>query len=173
VMGGDGAMNDMLNAAMVTGTGRRASLLLHPAAGKTGTTQDHRDAWFVGYTAHLVCGVWVGNDQGQAMNNVRGGSLPAAIWRDIMAPAHQGRAVVALPGTAPVLPTVVTAPLAQRVAQPPAPASSAAANQPALPWSTEQSAATPASTEQELAQRPRGILRFMPDGLMLLGRKAP
>ena len=58
-----GAMNDMLNAALVNGTGRQAGFLLHPAAGKTGTTQDFRDAWFIGYTAHLACGVWVGNDR--------------------------------------------------------------------------------------------------------------
>ena len=95
-----GAMNDMLNAALVTGTGRRAGLSLHPAAGKTGTTQDFRDAWFIGYTAHLAGGVWVGNDQGRTMNNVRGGSLPALIWREIMTTAHEGRSVVALPGTA-------------------------------------------------------------------------
>ncbi len=102
-----GSMNDMLNAALVTGTGRRAALSMHPAAGKTGTTQDFRDAWFIGYTAHLTGGVWVGNDHGRTMNNVRGGSLPAVIWREIMTVAHEGRSVVALPGTtiaAPHLP---------------------------------------------------------------------
>ncbi len=95
-----GAMNDMLNATLVNGTGRRAALLDHPAAGKTGTTQDFRDAWFVGYTAHLAAGVWVGNDQGRMMNNVRGGSLPAQIWQDIMTTAHRGQKPLALPGTA-------------------------------------------------------------------------
>ncbi len=95
-----GAINDMLNAALISGTGRRAALSMHPAAGKTGTTQDFRDAWFIGYTAHLAGGVWVGNDHGRTMNNVRGGSLPAAIWREIMTAAHDGRSVVALPGTA-------------------------------------------------------------------------
>ncbi len=94
-----GAMNDMLNSALVNGTGRRAALTLHPAAGKTGTTQDFRDAWFIGYTAHLAGGVWVGNDQGRLMNNVRGGTLPALIWREIMTAAHEGRSVIALPGT--------------------------------------------------------------------------
>ncbi len=99
-----GSMNDMLNAALVTGTGRRAALSVHPAAGKTGTTQDFRDAWFIGYTAHLAGGVWVGNDHGRSMNNVRGGSLPAVIWREIMTIAHEGRSIVALPGTASTAP---------------------------------------------------------------------
>ena len=97
-----GAMNDMLNSALVAGTGRRAALPRHPAAGKTGTTQDFRDAWFVGYTAHLVGGVWVGNDNGRTMNQVKGGGLPAQIWRDVMLSAHEGRAPLALPGTAPL-----------------------------------------------------------------------
>ena len=94
-----GAMNDMLNAVLVSGTGKRAALPDHPAAGKTGTTQDFRDAWFVGYTAHLVGGVWVGNDDGQPMNHVMGGSLPARIWHDVMRVAHKGQAPLSLPGT--------------------------------------------------------------------------
>lgn len=94
-----GAMNDMLNATLVSGTGKRAALAEHPAAGKTGTTSDFRDAWFVGYTAHLTGGVWVGNDSAKTMNKVMGGSLPALIWHDIMAVAHKGKAPLALPGT--------------------------------------------------------------------------
>ena len=70
-------MNDMLRAGMTWGTGRRAAIPGHMAGGKTGTTQDFRDAWFVGYTAHLSGGVWVGNDNGQPMNQVMGGGLPA------------------------------------------------------------------------------------------------
>ncbi len=72
-----GAMNDMLRATLVSGTGKRAALPDHPAAGKTGTSQEFRDAWFVGYTSYLTGGVWVGNDNGEPMNNVRGGTLPA------------------------------------------------------------------------------------------------
>ena len=94
-----GAMNDMLNAALVSGTGRRAAIPLHPAAGKTGTSQDFRDAWFVGYTAHLTAGVWIGNDSGKAMNKAVGGGLPAEIWREIMTIAHEGKAPLMLPGT--------------------------------------------------------------------------
>ena len=80
----------MLNAALVTGTGKRAALPRHPAAGKTGTSQDFRDAWFVGYTAHLVAGVWVGNDDGRSMNRVMGGNFPARLWREVMLLAHEG-----------------------------------------------------------------------------------
>jgi penicillin-binding protein 1A len=94
-----GAMNDMLNYALVSGTGKRAGLANHPAAGKTGTTQDFRDAWFIGYTGHLTAGVWIGNDNGKAMNRAMGGGLPAEIWRQIMDVAHEGKAPLALPGT--------------------------------------------------------------------------
>ena len=58
--------------------------LPRPAAGKTGTTQDYRDAWFIGYTADLVAGVWFGNDDNTPMNKVTGGSLPAQTWRNFM-----------------------------------------------------------------------------------------
>jgi penicillin-binding protein 1A len=83
-----GAINTMLNATIVSGTGRKAAISRHQAAGKTGTTQDYRDAWFVGYTAHLVAGVWFGNDDGSPMNRVAGGGLPALVWREVMEPAH-------------------------------------------------------------------------------------
>lgn len=99
-----GAMNDMLNAALVSGTGRRAGLADHPAAGKTGTTQDFRDAWFIGYTNHLTAGVWIGNDNGAPMNRATGGGLPAEIWQQLMQVAHEGKAPLALPGTVRQLP---------------------------------------------------------------------
>ncbi|MGE0767035.1 MAG: PBP1A family penicillin-binding protein [Hyphomicrobiaceae bacterium] len=92
-----GAINTMLNAAIVSGTGRRAAFPRHQAAGKTGTTQDFRDAWFVGYTAHLVAGVWLGNDDSSPMNHVTGGSLPARVWRDVMQSAHASLTPRALP----------------------------------------------------------------------------
>jgi penicillin-binding protein 1A len=95
------AMNDMLGAVLTSGTGRRAALPGHPAAGKTGTSQDFRDAWFVGYTAQFVAGVWVGNDDGRPMNKVMGGSLPARLWRDVMLVAHAGGSSAALSGTTP------------------------------------------------------------------------
>ncbi len=93
-----GAMNEMLNAALVTGTGRRAALPRHPAAGKTGTSQGYRDAWFVGYTADLTTGVWAGNDDGRPMNHVVGGSLPAEIWREVMLTALSGQRAEAAGG---------------------------------------------------------------------------
>jgi len=94
-----GALNDMMNAAVVYGTGRRAALPDHPAGGKTGTTQDFRDAWFIGYTAHFTGGVWIGNDNGKPMNRATGGSLPAEIWNQVMRVAHQGQTPLPLPGT--------------------------------------------------------------------------
>jgi penicillin-binding protein 1A len=68
----------------VNGTGRRAQLGFTPQAGKTGTTQNHRDAWYVGYTAHLVTGVWFGNDDSSGMKKVTGGTLPAMTWQRFM-----------------------------------------------------------------------------------------
>ena len=91
-------MNDMLSATIAVGTGRRAMLPHHPAAGKTGTGQDYRDAWFVGYTAHYVMGVWVGNDDFTPMKRMTGGSLPSTIWHDVMTYAHIRKEPTALPG---------------------------------------------------------------------------
>jgi membrane peptidoglycan carboxypeptidase len=67
-------------------------------AGKTGTSQDYRDAWFVGYSSYYVAGVWVGNDDNSPTKRVTGGSLPAEIWHDIMAAAHQNLPPKPLPG---------------------------------------------------------------------------
>ena len=91
------SMNNMLSAAVAEGTGRNARIG-RPQAGKTGTSQNFRDAWFVGYTAELVTGVWMGNDNGAAMKNVTGGGAPAKLWRDFMAAAHSGLAARPLPG---------------------------------------------------------------------------
>jgi penicillin-binding protein 1A len=85
-----GALNDMLLGVVSAGTGRRAALAEHAAAGKTGTSQDFRDAWFVGYTAHLIGGVWVGNDDARPMRKVTGGGLPARLWHEVMQIAHEG-----------------------------------------------------------------------------------
>ncbi len=97
-----GEISDMLHSAVTSGTGRRALLPRHPTAGKTGTTQEFRDAWFVGYTAQLVAGVWVGNDDGKPMNKVVGGGLPARIWREVMLAAHERLPPGGLPGHAAV-----------------------------------------------------------------------
>jgi len=95
-----GMMNRMLAKTVSEGTGKTANLN-RPAAGKTGTSQDYRDAWFVGYTADLIAGVWVGNDNGAGMNGVTGGGLPAAVWRDVMLDAHRTLPAVALSGWTP------------------------------------------------------------------------
>jgi penicillin-binding protein 1A len=84
------AMTDMLSEVLVTGTGKAARLDDRPSAGKTGTTQDYRDAWFVGFTADLVCGVWVGNDDNTPMLHATGGTLPARIFKSFMTGAEKG-----------------------------------------------------------------------------------
>jgi penicillin-binding protein 1A len=97
------ALDDMMGQGILTGTGK-AARLDRPAAGKTGTTQDYRDAWFLGYTADLVAGVWLGNDDNKPMNRVTGGGIPARLWRDFMLPAHAG-----LPARPLLLPAAATA----------------------------------------------------------------
>jgi len=74
------------------GTATRAAFG-RPAAGKTGTTQNWRDAWFMGFTPDWLCGVWIGNDDNTPMNKVTGGAIPAEIWRKMMLLAHQGAPV--------------------------------------------------------------------------------
>jgi penicillin-binding protein 1A len=91
-------MNEMLAQTLTIGTARKAALPGWPAAGKTGTSQDFRDAWFIGYTSHLVTGVWLGNDDGTPTKHVTGGSLPVDIWSRFMREALQGVPVAALPG---------------------------------------------------------------------------
>jgi len=71
-------------------TARKAELPGWQAAGKTGTSQDWRDAWFVGYTSHLVTGVWLGNDDNSPTQKASGGNLPVEIWSRFMKTAHQG-----------------------------------------------------------------------------------
>jgi len=95
-----GMMTDMLARVVDHGTGKAAALP-RPVAGKTGTTQEYRDAWFIGYTADLVAGVWLGNDDNTPMNRVTGGSLPALAWRNFMLSATSGTLVKPLP-SAPI-----------------------------------------------------------------------
>lgn len=84
-----GPMNRMLHKVITEGTGKAADFG-RDAAGKTGTSQNYRDAWFIGYTADYIAGVWLGNDDGAPMKRVTGGGFPARIWRDVMAAAHEG-----------------------------------------------------------------------------------
>ena len=76
-------MTSMLKTVVTNGTGRAADIG-KPAAGKTGTTDDSKDACFMGYTPNVVAGVWVGNDDNSRNGNVQGGTVPALIWRDVM-----------------------------------------------------------------------------------------
>ncbi|PPR75113.1 MAG: Penicillin-binding protein 2D [Alphaproteobacteria bacterium MarineAlpha3_Bin4] len=91
------AMNRMLARVITDGTGRKARID-RPAAGKTGTSQNNRDAWFIGYSADLIAGVWVGNDDARPMKGITGGSLPATLWRQFMTAAHTGLPPRPLPG---------------------------------------------------------------------------
>ncbi|MFN3227084.1 MAG: transglycosylase domain-containing protein [Hyphomicrobiales bacterium] len=93
------AMNAMLSRTLIIGTGRRAALEGWTGAGKTGTTQGLRDAWFVGYTANLTTGVWLGHDDNSPMDGVTGGGLPAEVWQAYMTDAHVGVPIAMLPGT--------------------------------------------------------------------------
>ena len=88
----------MMNKVVEEGTGKRAQLDGVKAAGKTGTTNAYRDAWFMGYTGNFVCGVWFGNDDYTPTNRMTGGSLPAMTWHEIMAYAHTGIEIKPLPG---------------------------------------------------------------------------
>ena len=92
-----GMMNAMLRQTVESGTATKAKFGW-PAAGKTGTSQNFRDAWFIGYTSNLATGVWFGNDDGRPTKKITGGSLPAIAWKDFMVAAHKGVPVASLPG---------------------------------------------------------------------------
>ncbi len=91
-------LNTMLGAVVKNGTARKADLGFAPQGGKTGTNQSYRDAWYIGFTAHYVTGVWVGNDDFSPMNEVTGGRIPAPLWKTIMQVAEQGQQPEALAG---------------------------------------------------------------------------
>ena len=94
----------MLYGVVTSGTGRSAAIPGHEAAGKTGTTQDYHDAWFVGFTADYVTSVWVGNDDSTPMKGVTGGTLPAQIWREVMVAAERGMKSTPLDKSSPQAP---------------------------------------------------------------------
>ncbi|HLJ53358.1 MAG TPA: PBP1A family penicillin-binding protein [Rhizomicrobium sp.] len=108
-------MTGLFVESVTTGTGRSARLAERPTAGKTGTTQDYRDAWFVGFTADLVCGVWIGNDDNSPMKRATGGGLPARIFHNFMEAAEAGLPAKPLAGdiavaASEVAPTPATPP---------------------------------------------------------------
>jgi penicillin-binding protein 1A len=91
-------MNAMMHETVRSGTATRANVPGWPAAGKTGTSQDFRDAWFIGFTPNLITGVWFGNDDGTPTHKMTGGSMPVEVWNRVMQAGHRGIAVAALPG---------------------------------------------------------------------------
>lgn len=127
-------MNVMLHETLLTGTARRADLPGWPAAGKTGTSQDFRDAWFIGYTSQFVTGVWLGNDDNSPTRKLTGSGMPVDIWSRFMKVAHQNVPVSDLRGASgatsggPLSPpaTIPSGPPSVRydVGRPPAAASS-------------------------------------------------
>ena len=90
-------MNTMMRETLLSGTARKAEIPGWVAAGKTGTSQDFRDAWFIGYTSSLVTGVWLGNDDNSPTKKATGGGLPVEVWSHFMRAAHQGVSVAGLP----------------------------------------------------------------------------
>ncbi|HUG62572.1 MAG TPA: PBP1A family penicillin-binding protein [Methylomirabilota bacterium] len=101
-----GTMNRMLQQVLEIGTGQKAVLPGRPAGGKTGTSQEFRDAWFLGYVTGLTAGVWLGNDDNSPTKRATGGSLTALVWNRFMTAATSGTPVAALPGVELMLPTV-------------------------------------------------------------------
>jgi penicillin-binding protein 1A len=124
-------MNMMMNKVVEEGTGKRAILDGIKAAGKTGTTNAYRDAWFVAFTGNYIAGVWFGNDDYSALNRMTGGSLPAQTWHSIMEYAHQGVELKQIPGLGPAT-TAVAARPAPTVAAAPAKTGEAVAQRPAI-----------------------------------------
>lgn len=139
-----GMMNAMMTQTLKDGTARKADFAW-PAAGKTGTSQNSRDAWFIGYTANLTTGVWMGNDDGSPTKNITGGSLPAKAWHEFMVAAHEGVPVGQLPGTwksgsgiveavsSPEPPRSLGEPVTDRSAGTPVTSASAPAHKAAMP----------------------------------------
>jgi penicillin-binding protein 1A len=92
-------MNTMMRETLISGTAKKAEIPGWVAAGKTGTSQDFRDAWFIGYTANLVTGVWLGNDDNSPTKKATGGGLPVEVWSRFMRTAHEGVPVASLPNS--------------------------------------------------------------------------
>lgn len=122
-----GMMNAMMRETLISGTAKKAEIPGWPAAGKTGTSQDYRDAWFIGYTANLVTGVWLGNDDNSPTKKATGGGLPVEVWTRFMKAAHEGVPVANLPNAQATWGLSNLAHAASQVS-PPTPAAPAPAN---------------------------------------------
>src|SRR6202171_4782983 len=138
-------MNTMMQETLLSGTARKAEIPGWMAAGKTGTSQDFRDAWFIGYTANLVTGVWLGNDDNSPTKKATGGGLPVEVWTRFMRAAHQGVPVAALPNSQAggLFSNLVQT--ASQVSAPSAPTAAAQASAAARPAPTRTSARPDAS----------------------------
>jgi penicillin-binding protein 1A len=143
----------MLTQVIETGTGGRAALPDRQVAGKTGTTQAARDAWFVGFSADYVTGVWMGYDDNTPLTGVTGAGLPAEIWREVMLRVHDGLPVTPLPMIIPEprrMPQATAASTATSNAAPTAPATQ---TQSAQSQSSQPEAGTAAKGDQpEMAE---------------------
>ncbi len=148
-------LNVIMNKVVEEGTGRRAMLENVKVAGKTGTTNAYRDAWFIGYTGNYVCGVWFGNDDYSPTNRMTGGSLPAMTFRQIMAYAHQGIELKTIPGV------------------PAGPSSAAPQVATATPARTEEPMAKPSMLTKRAAEALVRIERLMEDAARALGAATP
>jgi penicillin-binding protein 1A len=113
-------MDTMMEQTLISGTAKKAEIPGWTAAGKTGTSQDFRDAWFIGYTANLVTGVWLGNDDNSPTKKATGGGLPVEVWTRFMRAAHQGVPVAGLPNSQMMGPTL--AQISSQITAPSAPA---------------------------------------------------
>jgi penicillin-binding protein 1A len=129
-------MNAMMRETIRVGTATKGQLAGWQAAGKTGTSQDFRDAWFVGYTGHLVTGVWLGNDDSSPSRRATGGGMPVEIWAKFMRTAHQNVAVAGLPGLSSPSPSLAS--IIQQAVNPTAPPTNIGPSSGAQPQRTQQ-----------------------------------
>ena len=163
-------MNSMMMETLATGTGKRASIPGWQAAGKTGTSQDYRDAWFVGYTSHLVAGVWVGNDDNSPTKKASGANIPVDIWNRFMREAHTSTPPQPLPTG-----------LWRDAAQPTPPPSLKPADAPPAPVASNGplqlpgARAVPSTPSPAAGQKPRRdpIADLLPPASIPAGKPAP
>jgi penicillin-binding protein 1A len=129
-------MNAMMRETVRVGTATKAQLPGWQVAGKTGTSQDFRDAWFVGYTGHLVTGVWLGNDDSSPTRRATGGGMPVEIWAKFMRTAHQNATVASLPGLSSPSPSLAS--IIQQAVNPSAPPANVGNSSGTQPQRTQQ-----------------------------------
>ncbi|OYW24670.1 MAG: hypothetical protein B7Z44_20210 [Caulobacter sp. 12-67-6] len=140
-------MNQMLRQVVTSGTGTRARIPGYDLAGKSGTTSDYRDAWFVGYTGGFVTAVWVGKDDNSPMRRVTGGTVPAEVWRAFMVQALPRLQVRAIPNGPAAAPGAFSDPIGDLLTR----AGDAITGEPAA---AEEPVAQPPLVQQQPAQPP-------------------